>query len=254
MAMAMMRRPPPLLEAALNGSRVHPHVPRTPDELAEAARRSVEAGARVLHLHPYDATGGETLAAEPCAAALRAVRAACPRVPVSLSTSAAIEPDPRRRRELVASWTILPELVTANQGEAGIGELCEDLIGRGVGIEAGLLSVADAEAFVRSGLAERCVRVLVEPLDADPREAVAHAAAMEEVLSRAGISLEHVHHGDELASWAVNERALRRGHGIRTGLEDTTVQPAVRQAPDNAALVRTAAAMMTGLGFDLGGA
>jgi uncharacterized protein (DUF849 family) len=163
---------------------------------------------------------------------------------VSLSTSAAIEPDPPRRLELVSSWTVLPELVTANQGEAGIVELCEALIARAVGIEAGLLSLDDARAFVRSGLAGRCVRVLVEPLDADPESAVAHAAAMEEVLLGAAISLDQVHHGDELASWAVNERALGRGHGIRTGLEDTTVLPDGRPAVDNAALVKAAAAMI----------
>jgi hypothetical protein len=26
-----------------------------------------------------------------------------------------------------------------------------------------------------------------------------------------------VHHGDGIASWAVNQRAIHRGHGIRTG-------------------------------------
>lgn len=249
-----MRGTMPLLEVALNGSRVGPLVPRTPSELAEAARRSVAAGARVVHLHPYDAGGEETLAAEPCAAALRAVRAACPGVPVSLSTSAAIEPDPGRRRELVAGWTVLPDLVTANQGEAGIGELCEELIGQGVGIEAGLLALADAEAFVRSGLATRCVRVLIEPLAAEAAAAVAEAAAMERVLGRAGIALDQVHHGDGVACWAVNEGALRRGHGIRTGLEDTTVLPDGRSAADNAALVRAAAAMMVRLGVGPGGA
>lgn len=103
---------------------------------------------------------------------------ACPGVPVSLSTSAEIEPDPRRRRQLVVNWNVLPDLVTANQGEDAIVELCEDLMARGVGIEAGVLSLADAEAFVRSRLAECCVRVLVEPLDADPQEAVGHAAAI----------------------------------------------------------------------------
>ncbi len=241
----MSRKPSALLQVALNGSRSseHARVPRTPEDLAEDARACVEAGARVLHLHPYDAAGLETLAAEPCAAALRAVRAACPDVPVSLSTSAGIEPDPRRRLELVAGWTVLPELVTANQGETGIRELCEHLVARGVGIEAGLLSLSDAEAFARSGLAGRCVRALIEPLDADPDEAVAHAAAMEEILLAAGISLEQVHHGDGVASWAVSRRALGRGHGIRTGLEDTTVLPDGRPAPDNATLVRTAAAM-----------
>lgn len=134
--------------------------------------------------------------------------------------------------------------MTANQGEAGIVELCEHLIRRGVGIEAGLLSFADAEAFVRAGVADRCVRVLIEPLDVDPAEAVAHAAAMEQVLAGAGISLEQVHHGDGVASWAVSARALERGHGIRTGLEDTTVLPDGRHATGNGALVRAAAAMM----------
>ena len=237
----------PLLEAALNGARSgtdQTAVPRTPDELAAAALASVAEGARVLHLHPYDPDGLESLAPEPCAAALRAVRAACPGVPVSLSTSAAIEPDPDQRRTVIASWTVLPELVTANQSEPGIRELCEELIDRGVGIEAGLLSLADAEAFVRSGLGHRCARALIEPLDADPARAVAHAAAMEEVLVAAGISLEQVHHGDGVASWAVNARALRRGHGIRTGLEDTMVLPDGRPAADNAALVRAAAAMI----------
>jgi uncharacterized protein (DUF849 family) len=235
-----------MLQVALNGSRTaaeHPRIPRSPEELAGEARASVDAGAQVLHLHAYDADGAETLAAEPCAAALRAVRAACPGVPVSLTTSAAVEADPRRRLELVAGWTDLPDLVTANQGEEGIAELCEHLTGRGVGIEAGLLALPDAHAFVASGLADRCARVLFEPLDQDPDEAVAHAAAMEEVVTGAGIALEQVHHGDGVASWAVNARALERGHGIRTGLEDTVFLPDGTLAPDNAALVRAAVAL-----------
>jgi uncharacterized protein (DUF849 family) len=233
-----------LLEAALNGSRVHPHVPRTATELAADARACVEAGADVIHLHVFDEAGNETFAAEPTAAVLLAVRAACPGIPLSLSTSAEIEPEPERRRELIRGWTVLPDLVTANQGEEGIGDLCGDLLARDVGIEAGLLALADAEVFVRSGLVERCERVLLEPLDADPSAAVDHAAAMEEVLTRGGVTLEQVHHGDGIASWAVNERALRRGHGIRTGLEDTAVLPDGRPAPDNAALLRAAAALI----------
>jgi uncharacterized protein (DUF849 family) len=46
----------------------------------------------------------------------------------------------------------------------------------------------------------------------------------------------------------VNERALARGHGIRTGLEDTPVLPDGRPAPDNAALVRAAALMRATFG------
>jgi uncharacterized protein (DUF849 family) len=241
----------PPLEVALNGGRPrseHPRIPWTPEELAADARAAVDAGAEVVHLHPLAAGDSESLAPEPCAAALHAVRAACPGIPISLTTSAGIEPDPLRRLELVSAWTELPDLVTANQGEPGIAELCEHLIGRGVGIEAGLLSVSDAETFVRSGLAEYCVRVLVEPLDADAAEAVAHAAAMESVIERAGIALEQVHHGDGVASWAVSARAVARGHGMRTGLEDTTVMPDGTPATDNAALVREAVSLIRAVG------
>jgi len=96
---------------------------------------------------------------------------------------------------------------------------------------------------VLTGLAERCVRVLVEPLNDDPEEAVAHAAAMEQVLAGAGVTLEQVHHGDGLSSWSVSARAWARARHP-DGVEDTTVLPDGRRASDNAALVRAAAAMM----------
>jgi uncharacterized protein (DUF849 family) len=237
----------PLLQAALNGDRDHPGVPRTPDELAAEARASVDAGARVLHLHPYDADGRQTLKAEPCAAAIRAVRAVCPGIPISLSTSAEIEPDPARRRSLVAAWTELPELVTANQGEEGIAELCDVLLERGIRIEAGLLSLTDAEAFAASDLPGRCVRAMVEPLGEHPESALAEAEAIENVLTEARITLEQVHHGDGVASWAVNRRGAARGHGIRTGLEDTPVLPDGGPATGNGELVAAAAAILAEL-------
>jgi uncharacterized protein (DUF849 family) len=240
----------PLLQAALNGDRDHPAVPRTPEELAAEARASVDAGARVLHLHTYDAEGRQTFEAAPCTAALRAVRAVCPGIPISLSTSAEIEVDPERRRALVAGWTELPELVTANQGEDGILDLCALLVERGVGIEAGLLSIADAHAFVASGIADQCVRAMVEPLGEDPDMAVAEAEAIENVLAIAGNRLEQVHHGDGLACWAVNRRGAALGHGIRTGLEDTLVLPDGSPASGNGELVAAAASILAELASD----
>ena len=171
----------------------------------------------------------------------------CPGTPISLTTSADIEPDPARRRALVAAWTELPELVTANQGEEGIVDLCALLVERGIGIEAGLLSLADAHAFVAAGVADRCVRAMVEPLGEDPDAALAEAEAIEEVLAAAGVSLEQVHHGDGLASWAVNRRGAARGHGIRTGLEDTPVLPDGSPASGNAELVAAAAHILAEL-------
>lgn len=232
----------PRLHVAINGAREHPGIPRTPIALAAAARSSVAAGAEVVHFHAFDAEGHETFHDAACGAALRAVRAACPGIPLSLTTSATIEPDPERRFHLVRSWTELPDLATANQGEEGIVELCEQLLARGVEIEAGLLELRDAELFVESGLAPRCRRVLLEPLDADPDTAVAHAEAIERVLE--GIALPQVHHGEGVACWAVNARAAGLGHGIRTGLEDVPVLPDGSPAADNAELVRAAAALL----------
>jgi uncharacterized protein (DUF849 family) len=228
------------LQAALNGDRIHPAAPRSPKAIAEAARAAVDAGAHSVHVHVFDDAGRETLDGAACAKVLRAIRAVCPETPISLTTSATIVEDPRERLRIVKAWEELPDLVTANQGEPGIVELCELLLSRGVGIEAGLLSIDDARAFVRSGLAGRCRRVLIEPLDEDPEVAVQHAAKMEEIVVSAGITLEQVHHGYNLGCWAVNRRGLDRGHGIRIGLEDITLLPDGKQAQDNADLVAAA--------------
>jgi uncharacterized protein (DUF849 family) len=232
------------LQAALNGERVHPGAPRSAAATAEAAQAAVAAGAHSAHVHAFDDEGRETLDGAACARVLRAIRAACPGIPVSLTTSAAIVADPQERLRIVEAWQELPELVTANQGEAGIGELCEMLLARGVEIEAGLLSVEDARAFIRSGLASQCRRVLMEPLDADIESAIRHAAEMEEIVTSAGITIEQVHHGEGIACWAVNRRALGRGHGIRTGLEDVTVLPDGSEARDNAELVKAAVGLI----------
>jgi uncharacterized protein (DUF849 family) len=233
-------KPAIFLQAALNGDRVHPAAPRSPAAIAEAARAAVDAGAHSVHVHAFDEAGRETLGGDACANTLRAIRALCPTIPVSLTTFAAIVKDPAERFRIVEEWSEMPDLVSANQGEAGIVELCELLLSRGVGIEAGLLSTNDAKAFVRYGLAWRCRRVLIEPLDADPAIAVQHAAAIEDVVVSAGITLQQIHHGEGVASWAVNRRALDRGHGIRTGLEDVTVLPDGSPARNNADLVGAA--------------
>lgn len=236
------------LQAALNGERVHPAAPRSPEAIAREAAAAVAAGAQSLHLHPWSSDGRQTLAARPCARTIQLVRTACPGVPLSLSTSSDIEPDPRKKLRLIGTWTVLPDLVTANQGEEGILDVCALLLGRGVGIEAGLLSLEDARTFVASGLGPHCVRAMVEPLDPEPSDAVAHAEAIEGCLAEAGITLEQVHHGDGIASWAVNRRAITRGHGIRTGLEDTPLLPDGRVAAGNGELVAAAAELLARLG------
>jgi len=228
------------LQVALNGDRHHPAVPKTSDEIARDAKACIDAGAHSVHVHAFDDHGKETLDGVSCGRVLRAIRRLCPGASVSLTTSATIEPVPGKRLNLVKAWTEFPDLVTVNQGEEGIIELSELLISRGVELEAGLLGIDDARKFITSPIRNKCRRVLIEPLDADPDKALANAAKMEEIVSDAGIMLRQVHHGYDLACWAINRRALERGHGIRTGLEDVAVLPDGIPAESNVQLVLAA--------------
>ena len=234
------------LQAALNGDRQHPAVPKTAEEIAEDAKAAIDAGAHSVHVHAFDDYGKETLYSIPYARVLKAIRQLCPGVPISLTTSATIEPDPIKRLTIIQGWTEFPDLVTINQGEEGIIELGEWLISRGVEIEAGLLTVEDAWKFVSSPICNKCRRVLIEPLDIDPKLALLHAAEMGKIIVNSGIVLDQVHHGYDIACWTVNKRAIDRGHGIRTGLEDIAVLPNGIPAKSNAQLVLTAMSIING--------
>ena len=129
-----------LVQACLNGGRrraEHPAVPLSPDEIARDAARAVAAGAAALHVHPRAADGSETLDPTICDAVVAAVRAVCPGIPIGLTTGIWIEPAPARRLELVTAWAVAPDFVSVNLSETGVPELCDRLLARSIGIEAG---------------------------------------------------------------------------------------------------------------------
>jgi uncharacterized protein (DUF849 family) len=66
---------------------------------------------------------------------------------------------------------------------------------------------------------------------------VAHAARIDEELSRLGVTAPQRHHGVGTATWAVLEAAAARGRDIRIGLEDTLVREDGSPAADNSELV-----------------
>ena len=77
-----------LIQAALSGGTSrseHPAVPVTPAELAASAREAQAAGATVIHMHPRDSYGAQTLVAGYVRAAVTAVREATG-LPVSVTT------------------------------------------------------------------------------------------------------------------------------------------------------------------------
>jgi hypothetical protein len=89
----------------------------------------------------------------------------------------------------VRSWIELPDSAGVNFGEAGAVELATTLIARGIGVEAGIFSVDDAQRLIAAGLAQQCHHVQIEPiLTQNVSKALATAQAIERVLDEAGVT------------------------------------------------------------------
>jgi len=236
------------LQAALNGDRTkaeHAATPVSVEELARDAAACVAVGARAIHLHPRDLEGRETLEPGIVDEVVTKVRGACG-VAVGVTTSAEIEPDPERRLELVRAWST-PDYTSVNLSEPGATDVMKTLIGAGIGIEAGVWTVEDAERLAASGLGDRLTRILVEPGElqlqhSDDKTSVAIGLVEEihEALDRYGLTAPRLQHGDGEVTWALLEDAVRRGLDTRIGLEDTLHGPGGDLTLGNDALVRAA--------------
>ena len=236
-----------LLQATLNGDLTkdaHPALPVSADELARDAAACVRAGARTFHIHPRDADGRERLDAEVVDEVVTRVREACG-VPVGVSTGAWIEPHLERRLQLVRAWRA-PDHATVNLSEEGSTEVMKALLEAGVGIEAGVWTVGDAELLAASGLGGHVLRICVEPVDLPAAGAVAFVEDIHRALNRPGLTAPRLQHGDGEATWVLLEDAIRRGIDTRIGLEDTLYEPNGRRTAGNEALVRAARALGAG--------
>jgi uncharacterized protein (DUF849 family) len=232
-----------LVKACLNGTRPpgsHPALPLTPRELAGDAAAAVAAGAGAFHVHPRDAYGRESLDAVAIDAAVAEIRAACPGIPVGVSTGEWIVPDLMARVAAISGWSE-PDFASVNLSEEGHREVMAALHEAGVGIEAGVWTVDDVGALERSGFAGELVRVLIEPGDDDGEAATRTAWAIDAALDAAGIDAPRLHHGEDMATWTVLRRAIAAGRDVRIGLEDTLVLADGTRASGNAELVATAA-------------
>ncbi len=203
-----------LLKAALNGARSpaeHPALPVLPDQLAAASAAAVAAGAGAIHLHVRGSDGKESLAPSHVAQALSAVREACPGVPIGVSTGAWIEPDPARRVATVRSWHLQPDFASVNFHEPGAAAVAEELLQRGVGVEAGLGEAAAAAVLAATGLSGRCLRILLEPQESDLAAATATVVEIEAVLDRARVQPRRLLHGTGPTAWPLLALARERG-------------------------------------------
>ena len=226
--------------AALNGGRSraeHAAVPLAPAELAADAIAVRRAGAFAVHVHPRGRDGAQTIDPKACDAAVAAIRAAVPRMPIGLSTSATIDADPFARAAAITGWSQRPDFVSVNLSELGWAGIARAALHAGIAIEAGLATPDEADELRGSPFAHQVLRVLVE-VDGGAE----HAGAIAQ-LAPDGVS--QLWHGYDASTWDVVSAAGAAGIDVRVGLEDVLVLPDGRPAADNAELVAAAVTLIT---------
>jgi uncharacterized protein (DUF849 family) len=235
-----------LIKAAINGGRArndHAAVPVSPTEVAADAIQCLKAGAGAIHLHVRVTSDlnseKESLDKEDVERTVSTVLTVAPNEQIGISTGAWILPHPARL-QAATNWAVLPGFASVNFGEDGATELAKLLLSRGVEVEAGLCDANAAQVFLQSGLATRCIRVLLEPQEQEMKSALETVNALERVLESGGADFPLLLHGTEATAWPMMDEAIARGYDVRIGLEDTLVLPDGKTAKDNVELVREA--------------
>ncbi|MGE0237432.1 MAG: 3-keto-5-aminohexanoate cleavage protein [Parvibaculaceae bacterium] len=236
-----------MLQACLNGARSrrdHPKIPLSPEELAQDAAAVVAAGVAELHVHPRGADGLETLAPEDTARALAAIRGQVPGIPIGLTTREGIRTDPARGFDQMTAWCVLPDYVSVNLAEADAPEIIALMLAKGIGVEAGLTTVADARRFATLATVEDCLRVLVEiDFENDVAKAETLADDILRVLADNRIALPVLLHGSDASVWPLYRKSLALGIDARLGFEDGVHLPDGRIARDNRDIILAARAL-----------
>jgi uncharacterized protein (DUF849 family) len=235
------------VKACLNGQRdpaEHPAVPVTPAQLAAAAAGAAAAGAEAVHVHPRSADGRQSLRAHDVGAAVAAIRAVSPHLPIGVTTGLWVTGDPVTRRDEVADWADLapeqrPDFASVNLSETGWQELTAMLDEMGVGVEAGVWSVADAE-LAGGPVPADWLRVMVEVSGTPAAEAAGRADEILARLGAVGVTAPILLHGEGESCWPLVVHAGLLGLPTRIGLEDVLAGPRGESVADNAELVRLA--------------
>lgn len=258
--------PPPdvVLTAAIVGAEVTrehtPHLPITPEEIADEAARCREAGAAVVHLHVRDDAGAPTQAADRFAAALEAIRAKTDCI-VQVSTGGAVGMSLDERAGALACR---PEMATLNCGSLNFGEDVfvnrrPDIVELAARLRASG-AVAELECY-EVGHVEEALRLAGEgvvpsplhfqfvlgvpggigPSEANLRFLVSHLAPRA-ADSTWGVAAVGRH------QQPMTELAMRLGGHARVGLEDNIYLEKGVLAEGSAPLVARAAAYARGIG------
>ena len=233
------------VKACINGARTpdqHPNLPVSPEQLAATAVAVHRAGADAVHMHPKTPDGVDSLEPDIVGAAVAAVRHALPGLPLGVTTGYWALPDAEARLQKVSAWRELPDFASVNWHEPGSEALAEQLLSRGIGVEAGIFHAQAAAAWAASELAPHCLRVMIE-LGADGDTATADELIRQ--IKAVGSPAPVLLHGLDESCWPLLQHAGVHGLQTRIGLEDTVRLPDGSTPRDNAELVTTALGLLS---------
>ncbi|RMH41996.1 MAG: hypothetical protein D6689_09560 [Deltaproteobacteria bacterium] len=261
--------PPAIVTAAIVGAettRDHtPYLPLTAAEIGQEARRCVDAGAAVIHLHAREPDGTPTQSAERFGEFIAAIRAHTDAI-IQVSTGGAIGMSiDERCGPLTLDGDLAPDMATLNVATMNFGDdvfvnrrpdvaaVAERIAGRGLVPEIEIYDLGHLDAareLVRRGL-------VAEPLHFQFVLGVPGGlAATERALELLVAELDDGFPGD--TTWGVAgvgrwefpmaELALRRGGHVRVGLEDNIYLDKGVLAEGSAPLVDRAVRMARDVG------
>ena len=154
----------------------------TPAAVAADAVTCMPLGITDVHVHPKDADGTDTVAADRVAAFVGAIRAAAPSVTVGVTTGAWTVPDAAAMVDAIKRWSTLPDHASVNWHEDGADDVAAALLDRGVAVHAGLFTDTDGiDRFLVSPVSARVARILVEVTEPDPDDGLRSADASVEI-------------------------------------------------------------------------
>lgn len=259
-----------IINAALTGmvptKRDNPHVPISVDEIIADARRCVDAGASILHVHARDEEGVATYRKDVVADIFAGIRASCPGVLISGTTSGRLHGEFWQRANLFELGDeLLPDLASltlgsmnfATQASVNSPKMIADLAGamqaRGVVPELELfdLGMADyANVLINRGVLRppfyaNILLGSLGTLSATPFNLATLVRALPEGTTWAAAGIGRF-------QFFVNSMAITMGGHVRVGLEDNLWYDSRRTQPaTNAQLIERLVKLASAAGRDI---
>lgn len=213
-----------LLKIALNGARPkaeNENIPKSLGEIENDVRRIYQAGYSVFHIHCYDKSGNESLKPEDINNLTLRIRNISAKIKFGISSGDWIEPDLDKRIGYIREWKYVPDFASVNMIEDDSLLVSNELIKKGVMVEAGLNEKKAAEIFIKSNLSEGCCRILIEPEEENSDDALSTITQIENILDLNKVPQKRLLHGFNKVSWNLLRLAKMKGYDARIGLEDT---------------------------------